>query len=382
MFPRMFTGIAAFMVFMAIACFTLKHPKTPLYSSYRKVQKAWGLAFLQWAIHLVIIVVFNLRETNFYASNILHLNSYFVALSFIGTSASVLLSPHSKEKNTNFVRLHIRSTIIFCILSLSTIPIAKSRTMQLVSLSILSLLFAIELLYLFITFFKNYRLTIRELDNYYAENAKSVIEWLKNTLIIATIFTVIAPLSLHMPEWCLSGYSLLAIPWVFYLVISFVNYRSYLDLLENATPILRTEEVEQATTKQIQSSNEKREKIVKLIEVWVSRHGFTENNLSIIDFSKRLGTNRTYMTQLINSEYGKTYREWITSLRVEYALQLLTNETSLTISEVSAKVGYSSPSYFSKVFTENVGLPPSKWQEEVLYEPSTEQSAEMTEAID
>ena len=56
---------------------------------------------------------------------------------------------------------------------------------------------------------------------------------------------------------------------------------------------------------------------------------------------------------------GQTASEFIRKIKLEKAKELLEN-TDLTISEISYKVGFSSPSYFTKCFKEEYGLIPKE----------------------
>jgi two-component system response regulator YesN len=71
-----------------------------------------------------------------------------------------------------------------------------------------------------------------------------------------------------------------------------------------------------------------------------------------------------YFSRLFKKEIGCTYAEYITKLRIEEARKFLTNP-SLTIAEISKKVGYPDPNYFSKVFKKTVGLPPSEYRQRI-----------------
>ena len=53
----------------------------------------------------------------------------------------------------------------------------------------------------------------------------------------------------------------------------------------------------------------------------------------------------------------------MTRLRI-YAAEDMLRMKSYTIAEIAAAVGYTSPSYFCRVFTREVGISPSKWEDE------------------
>jgi AraC-like DNA-binding protein len=58
---------------------------------------------------------------------------------------------------------------------------------------------------------------------------------------------------------------------------------------------------------------------------------------------------------------GMTPVEYLTKVRIEEAKYLLSNSL-LSVSEVSAVVGYDNPLYFSRVFKKITGIPPSSYR--------------------
>ena len=63
-------------------------------------------------------------------------------------------------------------------------------------------------------------------------------------------------------------------------------------------------------------------------------------------------------------EYGRTVIDYLSELRVEEAKKLLAS-TSLSINEISDATGFYDQSYFSKVFSKEVGLTPSDFRKEM-----------------
>ncbi len=72
-----------------------------------------------------------------------------------------------------------------------------------------------------------------------------------------------------------------------------------------------------------------------------------------------------YLSRLFRKEQGVTFSEYLTSLRLEKAQQLL-RTSELSIGEIAAEVGYSDPNYFSRVFSKTCGMSPSEFKEASL----------------
>jgi len=64
---------------------------------------------------------------------------------------------------------------------------------------------------------------------------------------------------------------------------------------------------------------------------------------------------------------GKTYKDYVVGLRMEYAKQLL-QSGDLSVAEISMMVGYSSVSYFIRIFKEETGVTPAKYMNRSICE--------------
>ena len=82
-----------------------------------------------------------------------------------------------------------------------------------------------------------------------------------------------------------------------------------------------------------------------------------ECNLSLV--ARELGTNVSYLSRAVNQGSGTNFRGYLNKWRIETAKKELINlDGSQTVAEVGYNVGYKSPSVFTRVFKEAVGLPP------------------------
>jgi AraC-like DNA-binding protein len=74
-----------------------------------------------------------------------------------------------------------------------------------------------------------------------------------------------------------------------------------------------------------------------------------------------LSLSRSKLYRKIKSLTGSTANEFIRKVRLKKAKQLLENK-EFNISEVTYKVGFSSPSYFTKCFKEYYGVLPTDYR--------------------
>lgn len=77
----------------------------------------------------------------------------------------------------------------------------------------------------------------------------------------------------------------------------------------------------------------------------------------VSELAGELGLSRSQVLRKIKAETGQSANQFIRQIRLEEAIKLLQKE-ELTASEISYKVGFSSPSYFNKCFHDQYGYTP------------------------
>ncbi len=87
---------------------------------------------------------------------------------------------------------------------------------------------------------------------------------------------------------------------------------------------------------------------------------FHQHDISLRSVAKEIGVSSTYLNKIYKEQYGKSIWQTIIDLRLEKAGQLL-KQKKYSVKEVASLAGWASPFYFSKVFRERLGIPPSKF---------------------
>ncbi|MDR0284922.1 MAG: helix-turn-helix transcriptional regulator, partial [Propionibacteriaceae bacterium] len=67
----------------------------------------------------------------------------------------------------------------------------------------------------------------------------------------------------------------------------------------------------------------------------------------------------THLSRLLQGQTGRRFADLKRGLKVHHAMEFLVN-TSLTLDEISAAVGFSSASYLAQVFRAQVGMTPGQ----------------------
>ena len=98
-----------------------------------------------------------------------------------------------------------------------------------------------------------------------------------------------------------------------------------------------------------------------------------EKTLDVSDFdvnvfASEMMMGRTAFFQKLKGITGQTPNEFITNIRLKKSLKVLVEEPNLSITDVGYKLGFSSPSYFTKCFREVFGITPAKYRKDNIVE--------------
>jgi YesN/AraC family two-component response regulator len=85
------------------------------------------------------------------------------------------------------------------------------------------------------------------------------------------------------------------------------------------------------------------------------------DQITLKEAAESIHINPSYLSQLFKQQLNKKFVDYITELRIEESKRLLQN-TTLRMSEISERVGYSDLAYFSNNFKKIVGSSPSEYR--------------------
>lgn len=90
-------------------------------------------------------------------------------------------------------------------------------------------------------------------------------------------------------------------------------------------------------------------------------------NLTLMDVAKRVGTNRTYMSEYFSRVLQDTFYDYINRLRLEnMSLPTMREHPEFTLEHVAQISGFNSMSTFRRAFTKHTGMSPGQWRRERL----------------
>ena len=256
-------------------------------------------------------------------------------------------------------------------------------------------------IYIFFRLGEEYLRMKRAVSAYYDRDRNDLFRWMGWTLLIMVILGLFVPYAIFTEGLPLVIFSLLLLTTIFYCATSFQNYGISLDstfVEEAQETYLKDEEerekkektsdqpVETAgsktiiaeefkalttnfTLKSVDSignfeslSRKEQERVERALKRWTENGGFRKPNLTLTMVANEMGIQRYLLKAwLQSSEYGKL-SEWLNHLRTEEAIRLMKAYPDWGYDIIAERCGFGSRQYFHKVFHEQTGITPAKYQ--------------------
>ena len=88
---------------------------------------------------------------------------------------------------------------------------------------------------------------------------------------------------------------------------------------------------------------------------------YMSDDISLNAVAVSVGMSPSYFSSVFSREVGKTFVEYLTEIRMDKAKELLTCSPMKT-SEIGYEVGYKDPHYFSYIFKKTQGCSPKEYR--------------------
>ena len=355
------------MLFFGFYFLFAKTPEKKIFKNYLRSRQIMGIAMLLLSANYSVHFFFGIRFKNADSAILMNMSTYFLCYSLFSSALIMLLDRFYITKRR--VWTHIILWIIFSTLSGVVLFLLPSGIMQKFSLFALAAWLVVFGVVLARRVIIAYRRAIQIFNETQADDIGAYIEWLSIFTYWALIFGVGCGLLTFLPDEYVFIWILSSIPFYSYLFYSYQNYLLFYEQVENAfeQDIQSEEELltNSETEHEIVSEKEVPRSYTEFIERvdnWIKTDGYIQQGLTIKELSEILYTNRTYLSAYIKTTYKMTFREWITSLRLEYAKNILKEHPEINIQKLAESSGFLSRSNFIKLFTEKEGCTPAKWK--------------------
>ena len=354
------------MLFFGFYFLFAKTPEKKIFKNYLRSRQIMGIAMLLLSANYSVHFFFGIRFKNADSAILMNMSTYFLCYSLFSSALIMLLDRFYITKRR--VWTHIILWIVFSTLSGVVLFLLPSGIMQKISLFALAAWLVVFGVVLARRVIIAYRRAIRIFNETQADDIGAYIEWLSIFTYWAVIFGVGCGLLTFLPDKYVFIWILSSIPFYSYLFYSYQNYLLFYEQVENAFEQDMQSEEELLTISGIEPEMVSEEvpgsyaEFIEKVGNWIKTDGYVQQGLTIKELSKILYTNRTYLSAYIKTTYKMTFREWITSLRLEYAKNILKKHPEINIQKLAESSGFLSRSNFIKLFSEKEGCTPAKWK--------------------
>ena len=106
----------------------------------------------------------------------------------------------------------------------------------------------------------------------------------------------------------------------------------------------------------------------RICDLMEEKRLYTDANLTRERLAEWLGTNRTYLSQVINKKTGLTYLQFLNQYRIKEAVRILSDTANrdYPLKALHGDLGFSSATTFYKLFQETIGMTPSAYRKTIL----------------
>ncbi|OJV20689.1 MAG: hypothetical protein BGO30_05020 [Bacteroidetes bacterium 41-46] len=218
---------------------------------------------------------------------------------------------------------------------------------------------------------RNYHKRINE---YYSSTEGRELDWL-NRMLFLLFFTGLLSVSAGIigRDYFSESSLLLMMPsFAFSLMLFYIGHTGYiqrfsvLDFNEEsheAKPEGREEQNE--CSKGIQEKT--RDKIKgELLVLFREKEIFRRRDLRITDVSMELGTNRSYVSSVVNVVYNTTFTDFVNHYRVEYAKKLLLSDENHILEYIAEESGFASVNSLLRAFRKETGTTPGQFRKRMV----------------
>lgn len=358
--------VASIYLTICICIGFFKAPKDELYRPYRQSKRMLTAALASMAINLIMWRILTTGDWSKFNYGIAILDVvlfYFEELMMCYSFCHILNNSFLTRRRITKDVTHILVATVLVLLPL--IPGLQHFTQYFFLAALIIMVVNIsELAFLFR---KQYKLNGEMLDNYFSNDMHYFVRWTSRSITLLIISWVFAVVTLFTNVYVNLVFQAYMVTLNFYIAINFTNFctkygdiaRAYLPAGEDPEDIIIKPKETDSQTIEVQTLEQR-------INTCMEAKEYVGSQFTIDELATKLGTNKGYLSFFINEHFGTNFSVWVSGLRINEAKQLMTANPERKMEDIAYTVGFSSPSYFSKVFASHEGMSPTVWRREVM----------------
>ena len=350
------------MLFFGFNMLFARVPERKIFRNFLLSRRIMGTAMLVLSTNYLVHFFCSPRLKDVNATILMNLDTYFLCYWLF---SSALLTLLNKRYITRTLLLqHLAMWIAFTALAAAIVIWVPKGDAQHIGIVALATWLVIYGTFLSVRMLRTYAKAVKMFRDNHSDDIGAYIRWLSIFTIWAIVFGVSCGLLTFLPDRYVFLWVLSAIPFYVYLFCSYQNYMLAFETVESAIEDdLTMEQYDELNTPANSFTVPTyHADLERRINEWIEQEGFCQPGLTLKDLSDQLCTNRTYLSEYINTVHHVNFRDWITDLRIEFAKRRMKECPQQKMFEISESSGFGSLSHFTKTFSDKEGCTPARWR--------------------
>ena len=387
--------VAVFYTAMCAILALVKAPVGEVYRPYRRAKWLLATAFGLMAANLAAYCL--LTDSDWsrhdYAIESVDITLFYLEYIFLSYAFLTLLNRRyvtRRRVGADFVLWAVTALLAFA--AIGDVAAGTRDLLMLVALSLL-LVFIVRFVY---RFFVQYGISGHMLDDYFSCDMHRFMKWLGTSVLMLAVSWLLAVLTMFQGVYFNWLYQFYMVAMSLYIVSSFINYVGIHASLSKAFDIDGGEEegvadggsmaadgggmaaddggadlpvtggayIEKGGDGAADGGATPQCGLEANLRKWVDGKGYLGTQFNIEELAAVLGTTKSALSFYINDRHGMNFSAWMADLRIEEAKRMMSANADMRLEDIALAVGFSSLSYFSKVFSQHEGMAPTRWRRE------------------
>jgi len=156
-------------------------------------------------------------------------------------------------------------------------------------------------------------------------------------------------------------YAIIGIALFAIVVFFFMQKRSKIKIRKKVQELRYEIEHKKSNKKQVKINDENEAKIINGLNKLENEKYFLSKNFNLHNVSKKIGTNTTYLSKVVQDYKNVSFNDYTNDLRIDFILKDFSTNKKLhnyTTQSLAEHVGYKNGDSFAKIFKEKTGLTP------------------------
>ena len=208
--------------------------------------------------------------------------------------------------------------------------------------------------------YRKYSAFQQQVKNNTADTAYPTLNWLRNILLLSILLLVFLVINMTTSrltqvdaytDWHWKLYFIYVAAVTYYL--GFMAYRQQAPDLEQVYPSKLSSDTAKVASEELEPLADRLRHLLAIEKIYL------DPSLNARQVAERLAINPTHLSQMINSQFNKSFRELINDYRIEEVkAKLLEQDSKASVLSLALESGFNSEASFYRVFKKSTGLTP------------------------